>query len=136
MRLDLPEEWLRKQVMELNKDVPKVRLPLSTLLKMEVPSVETMSGTHYFDKNDLERLESALPAELREKIRLPIVLRRVMESGESVYIIDGGEAEAEVVRRLTGLKFIPHDGKHYYTYVPIVMKLVSVCPTVFVLGVI
>ncbi|MEN2974685.1 MAG: DUF61 family protein [Candidatus Caldarchaeales archaeon] len=136
MSVESSDEWLRYQLRELNKDIPKVRLPLKTLLNMDVPSVETIKGVHYFDKRELELLESILPEELKEKIRLPLVFRRSIESGESIYFIDGGEVEAGVVKKLTGLRFIPYDGERYYTYKPIILKILSKYPSIVAIGII
>ncbi|MCS7126417.1 MAG: DUF61 family protein [Aigarchaeota archaeon] len=136
MVLEDSDEWLRHQLRELNRDIPKIRVPLPILLKMDNPFIETLGGVHYFDKDELKSLKSILPEDLQENLKLPLVFRRSIESGESIYFIDGGELEAEVIKKLTGLNFIPFNGEKYYTYKPVILKLLSNFPSIIVIGVI
>jgi len=135
--VDFSEEWLRNQLRELNRDLPRVRVPLARLLEMDNPSVETVGGDiHYFDKRELRELAEILPSELHEKLKLPLVFRRSLEVGESIYFLDGGGAEAEVLKKLLGLEFTPSIQQRYYTYKPVITKLISRFPSIVVIGVI
>lgn len=135
--IDFSEEWLRKQLRELSRDLPRVRLPLARLLEMDNPFVETVGGDlHYFDKRELRELAEILPSELHDKLKLPLVFRRSVEIGESLYFLDGGEVEVEVLKKLLGLSYIPFIQKKYYTYKPVIAKLISRFPSTVVVGVI
>jgi len=137
LSIDLPGEWLRRQIREFNKDIPRVKLPLSLLLEMDIPYVETVGGErHYFDKKELRELSEMLPRELLDKFRLPLVFKRSLEVGESLYLLDGGEVEVEVLKKLVGLTYIPSRGRQYYTYKPIISKLISKFPSIVVIGII
>jgi uncharacterized protein (UPF0216 family) len=137
LSVDFSDEWLRRQVREFNKDIPRIRLPLTLLLEMDTPYVETIGGDrHYFDKKELRELAEVLPKELLDRLRLPLVFKRSLEVEESLYFLDGGEVEVEVLKRLVGLSYIPSRGRQYYTYKPIISKLISKFPSIVVIGVV
>ena len=130
------EEWLSNQFKRINEGLPKSRLPLSELLSMQEPSVETIGGgRHHFLRDELQELLNVLPEELWRRVRLPLVFRRSLESSESVYYLEGGEAEAEAVKILAGVRFLPENKGRYFTYKPILSILVSKYPTIIVIGV-
>lgn len=135
--IDFSEAWLRNQIRELNRDLPRARLPLTSLLEMDNPCVETVRGDiHYFDKRELRRLAEILPSGILNKLKLPLVFRRSLETGESLYFLEGGEIEVEVLKKLLGLDYIPSIEQKYYTYKPIITKLISEYPSLVVVGVI
>ena len=135
MRRERFEEWLSTQFRRLNDGLPRRRLLLRELLEMEEPSVETLGGErHYFSREELEEVSEMLPERVAGKVRLPLVFRRSLESVESVYYLEGGEAEAETVKALAGIGFLPSNLGRYYTYKPIVSLLASKYPTLIVLG--
>ncbi len=132
---DRVEEWLSNQFRRINEGLPRKRLPLEELLTMDEPSVETVGGgLHHFSKNELQELSRSLPRDLARRVRLPLVFRRSLESSESIYYLDGGDVEAEVVRRITGVGFLPRNRGRYYTYKPIISILASRYPTLVVIG--
>ncbi len=132
---DKVEEWLSIQFKKINEGLPRRRLKLGELLSMERPSVETVGGgLHHFSKTELQELSRSLSEDLRERVRLPLVFRRSLKSSESIYYLDGGEAEAEVVKRIAGVGFLPRNKGRYFTYKPIISILVSRYPTLVVIG--
>lgn len=136
MRGEPVDEWLRRQLRSLNEGLPRSRVPLRELLGMDEPSVETIGGQiHYFAREELEELARSLPRDIAARLRLPLVFRRSMESHESIYFLDGGEVEAEAVKHIAGLSFLPSSGGRYYTYKPIISKLASKYPSIIVLGI-
>jgi len=104
-------------------------------LESDEPSVKTLGGVHYFSREELEKLSEILPERLRKRVTLPLVFRRSIESSESIYFLDGGEVEAETVKLITGLKFLPSLRGRYYTYKPVISLIVSKYPSILVLGV-
>lgn len=135
MDVDFSDEWVRHQLREINRDMPRVRIPLNLLLEMDNPSIETIGGDrHYFDKRELRELADIIPRELWGKFKLPLVFRRSLETDESLYFLDGGEVEVQVIKKLTGLEFIPSKDNQYYTYKPVISKLIQKFPSIIVIG--
>lgn len=135
MSEDWVEEWLSKQVRRLNEGLPRRRVLLRELLEMGEPGVETVGGgRHFFAREELEEVWRVLPRSVAERLRLPLVFRRGWESRESVFYLEGGEVEAEAVKLLTGLSYLPSSKGRYYTYKPIVSLLASKYPSIVVLG--
>lgn len=135
MNVDFSDEWIKHQLREINRGMPRVRVPLNLLLEMDKPSIETVGGDrHYFDKRELRELADIIPREFWSKLKLPIVFRRSLEADESLYFIDGGEVEVHVIKKLIGLEFVPSRDNQYYTYKPIISKLIQRFPSIIVIG--
>lgn len=76
------ERFLRKQIQNLNRHLPKKRASLSKLLDQEKPAVISRDGAiHRFKKRELEYLEEILPKELHDRVRLPIIIRITPQLG-------------------------------------------------------
>lgn len=133
--MNFSDEWIKHQLREINKDMPRVRVPLNLLLEMDKPSIETVGGDrHYFDKRELRELADVIPRDLWDKLKLPLIFKRSLEADESLYFIDGGEVEVQVIKKLIGLEFIPSRDNQYYTYKPIISKLIQRFPSIIVIG--
>lgn len=136
LRREGVDEWLRRQLKSLNEGLPRSRKRLAELLEMDRPVVETVGGElHHFSREELERLARILPPDVATRLKLPLVFKRSFESGESIYFLDGGEAEAEAVKCIAGISFLPSAQGRYYTYKPIISKIASNYPSLIALGV-
>ncbi len=94
------EEYLRKQIQNLNRHLPKGRASLAKLLKQDKPGVEIKDGsTHRFKKKELEYLADILPEEKYSRLKLPIIIRISPELGRGASKVTG-KVEREVFRKI------------------------------------
>jgi len=130
------EGWLSEQVRQLGGALPAKRASLSTLLRMNEPFVETVSGgKHYFRKEDLERAVEVLGDKYMDLPLFPLVFTLREEFGEKVYIIQGGEHAAHVFADLLDLSSINKTGDGtYYTYKAVVYEFIRRYPSLCVVS--
>ena len=70
------DEFLKKQIQNLNRHLPKGRVSLSDLLERDKPRVENQDGsTHRFKRKELEYLADLIPDKKHSELRLPIIIR-------------------------------------------------------------
>lgn len=94
------EDFLKKQIQNLNKHLPKGRETLENLLKKDKPRVENRDGSkHRFKKKELEYLSELLPEEKHSRLRLPIIIRISPELGRGASKITG-KIEKEIMKKM------------------------------------
>ena len=72
----------------LNAHLPKNRRTLKDLLKEDTPSVPTVDGGRIvMKKSELEELAESLPEEVRDRVKLPLVLLRRTELGPGAFTL-------------------------------------------------
>ena len=66
---------LKKQIISLNRHLPRRRKNLEELLEEEKPHVLGTDGTrHRFKKNELKKISSMIPKKLWGRLKLPIYI--------------------------------------------------------------
>ncbi|MCK9150976.1 DUF61 family protein [Methanobacterium alcaliphilum] len=93
--LDRSSRLLKKQVVNLNRHIPRQRKFLADLLKDERPHVVGADGNrHRFKSIELERLSKIIPIGDHNKLKLPIYIE--LDSNDSGARISG-KMEAAIV---------------------------------------
>ncbi|BAW31696.1 conserved hypothetical protein [Methanothermobacter sp. MT-2] len=73
--MDRTERLIRKQIVILNRHVPRKRKTLKELLREEKPHVIGADGSrHRFKSKELEFLASLISGDEQERLRLPIYI--------------------------------------------------------------
>ena len=94
------DEYLKKQIQNLNRHLPKGRISLSDLLKKDKPRVENQNGsTHRFKRKELEYLADLVPPEKHQDLRLPIIIRISPGLGRGTAKVSG-KIEKEVLEKI------------------------------------
>ncbi|MCS7140000.1 MAG: DUF61 family protein [Candidatus Nezhaarchaeota archaeon] len=130
------ENILAREIERINDHLPKESKTLKELLSMEEPKVITRSGdVLIIDRSELELLAKLVPSNYHDKFKLPIIILRMIEMGEGVYLICGGELEVQAIRKVLGDKEAVHynDGKAFL-YKPYVAILRGKLRTTTVIG--
>jgi len=137
----LADTIFREEMRRLNAHLPKVRRTLKELLKEDSPSVSTVDGGRVVMKPaELGQLAAALPEELKERVRLPLVLLRRTELGPGTFTLMGDRAEefalSRIVKGYTGSydEFVRTQGKPQLFYKPEVSELMRKFHTLLVIG--
>lgn len=95
---------LGHELRRLNTHLPKQRRSLSELLKMKDPAVKATDGSDIILKrSELEELANIVPAEYQDRVKLPIIVLRRMELGNSIYTVSGERIDEFTVRKILGL---------------------------------
>ncbi len=90
----LVDTMLREEMRRLNAHLPKNRRTVKDLLSEDLPSVPTADGGKIImKKSELEEFASALPEEVKERVRLPLVLLRRTELGTGAFTVMGDASE-------------------------------------------
>ncbi|MDH5815888.1 MAG: DUF61 family protein [Candidatus Nezhaarchaeota archaeon] len=133
--IDRVSRILAKEIEKINDHLPRESKTLKELLEMDEPKVLTKSGDELvMDKRELEMLASILPAQHHDKLRLPIIILRMIEMGDGVYMICGGDLEVQVINKVLGQGAVHcHDGKAFL-YKPYVAALRGKLRTTTVIG--
>jgi len=94
---------LQNELRKLNTHLPKNRKTIKELLAEEQPSVSTVGGEKAtMKKSEVEALSAGLPDELRDKVRLPLVLLRRRELGPGAFTLLGDPNEEYAVSNILG----------------------------------
>lgn len=133
--IDRVSKILAREIEKINDHLPRESKTLKELLEMDEPKVLTKSGdVLIMDKKELEILASILPAKHHSELRLPIIILRMIDMGEGVYMICGGDLEVQVINKVIGQEAVHyHDGKAFL-YKPYVAFLRSKLRTTTVIG--
>lgn len=84
------DRFLKKQIQNLNKHLPKNRNTLAKLLKQEKPRIENRDGSnHRFKKKELKYLSEILPEKEHKKLRLPMIIRISPQLGRGTAKVSG-----------------------------------------------
>jgi len=103
------DDIIRIELARINSHLPKARVRLDELMRMEEPHVVLRDGSsHFFRREELELLSKLVDEE--DVLRLPIVLE---VSGEKFRV--RGRVEVKVMDRLLGL-YDPLDDSAERTY--------------------
>ena len=95
---------LGHELRKLNTHLPKQRRSLSELLKLKDPTVEASDGSSIaLTTTDLEELAKIVPVEYRDRLRLPIIILRRMDLGNSIYTVSSEGVEEFTVKKILGL---------------------------------
>lgn len=137
----LADTMLREEMRRLNAHLPKSRRTLKDLLKEDPPSVPTVDGGKIIMKrSELDQLAAALPEELKERVRLPLVFLRRTELGPGTFTLLGDQAEEFALSRIAkGYmgsfdEFRRTQGKPQLFYKPEVSELMRSFHTLLVIG--
>jgi len=133
--IDRVSRVLAQEIERINDHLPRETRTLKELLGMREPKVLTRAGDELImDRRELELLADMVPAQHHDKLRLPIVILRMIEMGEGVYMICGGDLEAKVIARVLGPNAVYyHDGRAFL-YKPYIAILRSKLRTTTVIG--
>ena len=89
-----------KFLQTFNRHLPVKRKTLKELLLEDKPSIKNLDGsTHYFDRDELEKLASIIPEWERDKLRLPVYLE-MSSSMERGTIKISGRLECRIINRV------------------------------------
>src|SRR5208282_371582 len=92
-----------RELQRINAHLPKQRRALSELLKLSNPTVEAVDGsTILLKSSELNALAEIVPAEYRDRVKLPFIIVRCMDLGRSVYTISGDLIEDFTVQKILG----------------------------------
>lgn len=92
-----------RELKSLNAHLPKQRRALSELLKVSDPTVEAVDGSLILLKSsELNELAEIVPAEYRDRVKLPFIVVRRMDLGRSVYTVSGDMIEDFTVQKILG----------------------------------
>ncbi len=115
------DEYVKKQIQNLNRHLPKGRVSLEDLLERDKPRIETQDGsTHRFKKKELDYLADLLPSDEHSNLKLPIIIRISPQLGRGSAKISG-RMEKEVVGEILDKE--PDDDDELLIYRP-EMKIV------------
>jgi uncharacterized protein (UPF0216 family) len=96
---------LQNELRKLNTHLPKNRKTIRELLAEEQPSVSTVGGEKVsLKKSEVEALSAELPDELRDRVKLPLVLLRRRDLGAGAFTLLGDSYEEYALSRLLGDK--------------------------------
>lgn len=117
---------LKKQILSLNRHVPKQRKNLAELLKEEKPHVVGADGArHRFKNEELLKLSQMIPESQHRKLKLPLYLEiRSTTSGARI----SGKLESEIVSKMLSIESDPNKIE-IFIYKPHMKILRSEFPT-------
>jgi uncharacterized protein (UPF0216 family) len=99
------DSMLQNELRKLNTHLPKNRKTVRELLAEDQPSVSTVGGEKVsLKKTEVEALSVELPDELRDRVRLPLVLLRRRDLGAGAFTLLGDSYEEYALSRLLGDK--------------------------------
>jgi len=98
--MDRTERLIRKQIVILNRHVPRKRKTLKELLREEKPHVIGSDGSrHRFKSEELKFLVSLLSKDEQERLKLPIYIEiNTSTSGARIK----GKLEVRIISRIIG----------------------------------
>jgi uncharacterized protein (UPF0216 family) len=81
--------WMSLEIGRINEGLAAEQKSLARLLNEEVPTTVTKGGGEYaFDREVIRRLGERLPADLHDRLFLPIIFRFTPDVKESCYLAD------------------------------------------------
>ena len=123
------DEYLKKQIQNLNRHLPKGRVSLSALLEQEKPRVENQDGsTHRFKRKELEDLADLVPEEKHADLRLPIIIRISPGLGRGTAKVSG-KIEKEVFEKILGKEHDEEEENELLIYRPEMREIRKRLPT-------
>jgi uncharacterized protein (UPF0216 family) len=131
---------LGHELRKLNEHLPKQRRSLSELLKLNDPTLDATDGSSIVLKTtDLEELARLVPTEYQDRVKLPIIILRRLELGQSIYTVSGERVEEFTVKKILGLtkdEFYQmyRNQEPTFLYRPQVTELLRKFHSLFVIG--
>ncbi len=87
--------WMRVEIGKINDGIVSERKTLEHLLSEDRPASRTKAGNeHVFDKDVLRELSEKLPADLQNKLKLPVIFFSDTKVPDSCYLNDPNALEA------------------------------------------
>lgn len=87
--------WMRVEIGKINEGIVSERKILARLLEEDRPTARTKAGNeHVFDRRVLKEISAKLPADLQDKLRLPLIFFSDTQIPESCYLNDPLALEA------------------------------------------
>jgi uncharacterized protein (UPF0216 family) len=97
------DAMLQNELRKVNTHLPKNRKTVRALLTEKEPSVLTVGGDKAIMKmSEIEALNAELPDELRDRVKLPIVMLRGRELGPGAFTLLGDEYEEYAFSKVLG----------------------------------
>lgn len=94
---------LQNELRKLNTHLPKNRKTIRELLAEDQPTVSTVGGEKVsMKKSEVEALSADLPNELRDRVKLPIVLLRRRELGAGAFTLLGDSYDEYALSTVLG----------------------------------
>lgn len=123
-KVDPSDNLLKKQVISLNRHLPRRRKNLAELLKEERPHVTGADGTrHRFKSDELKKIASIIKGDDRKKLKLPIYIEiESMTSGARI----AGNLESAIICKILN---IDPCKRELFIYRPQIKELRSELPT-------
>ncbi len=118
------ENLLKKQIISLNRHLPRRRKNLKELLDEDKPHVRGSDGTrHRFKKKELNKISSMIPKELWGRLKLPIYIEIDADmSGSRI----AGKLECELICQILSRDDC---GEEIYIYRPDIKVVRQELPT-------
>lgn len=118
------ENLLKKQVLSLNRHLPRRRKNLKELLEEDKPHVLGTDGTrHRFKRNELKKIASMIRKESWGRLKLPLYIEIDSEmSGSRI----AGKLECELICHILGRDDC---GEEIYIYRPDIKRVRQELPT-------
>jgi len=118
------DRLIKKQILILNRHLPRRRKTLQELLKEDKPHVTGSDGTrHRFKRDELRKIGSLIPEESWGRLKLPIYIEIDSQmSGSRI----AGKLECALIFRILGRD---EDGEEIYIYRPDIKVVRQELPT-------
>lgn len=95
------DTMLKDEMRRLNTHLPKKRQTITELLAEESPSVPSVDGSRIvMKKAEIQELASVIPEELRDRVKLPLVVLRRTELGPGAFTLLGDTIEEFALSRI------------------------------------
>jgi uncharacterized protein len=122
--LQRSDRLLKKQILSLNRHIPKERKTLADLLTEEKPHVHGADGArHRFHKKELDKLAKIIPKSEYKKLKIPIYIE--IDSDSSGARITGN-LECKILKKLLDVKC---ETNEIFIYRPYIRILRNELPT-------
>jgi uncharacterized protein (UPF0216 family) len=123
---DQSDRLLKKQILSLNRHIPRQRKAVSELLVEDKPHVVSVDGSrHRFKRKELEMVASMLSDSERDVLKLPLYIEMdTMASGARV----AGRLETRILCKILERKECPRD--EIFIYRPEMKLIRQKLPTV------
>ena len=129
-----------RELQRINAQLPKHRRTLSELSRLSDPTVEAVDGSSILLKSsELNALAEIVPAEYRDRVKLPFIIVRRMDLGKSVYTVSGDLIEDFTVQKILGnttgdFHELYKHNEHTFLYRPQLTELLNQFHSLVVIG--
>jgi len=111
------DRLLKKQIVSLNRHIPRERKPLADLLNEKKPHVYGADGArHRFHRSELDKLAKIIPKSEYKKLKLPIYIEiDSVSSGARIT----GNLECQILRKILDVECENNEVFLYRPYIRI-----------------